>query len=98
MQKRLLNVDFEKQMDTEKQKLKLIEAKLDDKCAELVDSKTAHEQEKAKIITDMTERLNIETEAVERVKAEKKSAAKLADKSLADLKKSHEMYRKARKK
>merc|ERR1712127_1018326 len=92
MQKRLITVDFDKMLETEKQKLKLVENKLDEKCAEIVQTQTANEEEKAKIITDMTERLNNETEAVECVKSERKSALRLADKSLIDLKKSHEMY------
>jgi len=96
MQKRLITVDFDKMLETEKQKLKLVENKLDEKCAEMVNTQTANEEEKAKIITDMTERLNNETETVERVKSERRSALKLADKSLIDLKKSHEMYGKLR--
>ena len=93
MQKRILTVDFEKQLDSEKQKLKLVQQKLDEKYSELVDVKTENEQEKAKIISDWTERLNNESEQIERIKSEKKQAARLADKSLKDLKQSHETYR-----
>merc|ERR1712173_206368 len=37
MQKRIMSVDFEKQLESEKQKLKLVQQKLDEKCSELVD-------------------------------------------------------------
>merc|ERR1719378_1779448 len=91
-QKRILAADNEKLLDTEKQKLKLVEAKLDEKCAELVNVKTDHEQEKARIITDLTERLNNSEELLERVKSEKRSQAKLHEKSLNDLKASQDLY------